>query len=987
MTICLRPGLTALMCAAAVLASGSLTHGQFGQAQFATGTMGGGWREPPPPPEVIEKLLLRRNRSARRRAARLLLESDDKAKPIVPTIRKALSDPDPLVHVPAACWLATHEPENPAIVPLLMKSLAEDLNDYCQLAVRAIKKLEPERTGEAVLAMMSHVPPRPSPDEDPRVLGTNIVSDPFWKTKEALFFLGPDAREALPIVLTRFETGPGVFNGWLVSLLGEIRGAGAVAALTRALETANDLDVRWESGQTLLRIAPRTREIGQLMLDCIKADTKGVVSVHAGWGGNFLVPVVPNAVDQLTAMLESDAPPVRRNAATLLGSLEAAGHPAIPAILQACNDTDARVRRAAFNALQTMKAPPDKEVVAAYAKAMEDTDPSIVMAALRAARQARSDPTVHQAMVRLLATGSSSWEVQGCLGGVLGLSGLLELLDHEDPVVRERSLRTIPGQLGELSDARSGDSSAEVARCVLPFLADRSVTTREAATAVLGRITGSTKSIPAANGSARPQALDMRFVADQLMPKIDELLDDQDPGVRIRAAYTLATIREESGAAATRLVELLSDPDPKIQARAREALGEIRPPAGPHVDRLLAMLDSPTAATRANAAWVLGSLAASGSKVVAGLTRATKDPDPNTRQAAARSLPLVGTAPEVSGPLIKALSDEERDVRSMATCSLEALDPRVDAEIIPALVRNLKDVPELGAGAALISLGKKTPAVEEALINLYDSDTARARELEQAAWVLEHVGTEACVAPLIRRLVTPGKGAPERAEDAIITIGPDLDVVLNALVESDVDPVSWDHNSGILVKLFQSIGPEVVDELVAWSASPNVKKRRVAVLGLRIYHDVGKAGTEALTKFVEDTDPKCRQASINGLREAFGWENDYPPAVRDALLRVWFKQDCAESLEERCYESNEFTCVVDALKECGDAVPERLISAMETGDRRTRLLAAEGLFHVEIPEHLVPRLQRMAHSPDKELREVTRELFDHLVMEVAPVTP
>jgi len=983
MTICLRPGLTALMCAAAVLASGSVTHGQFGQAQFATGTMGGGWREPPPPPEVIEKLLLRRNRSARRRAARLLLESDDKAKPIVPTIRKALSDPDPLVHVPAACWLATHEPENPAIVPLLMKSLAEDLNDYCQLAVRAIKKLEPERTGEAVRAMMSHVPPRPSPDEDPRVLGTNIVSDPFWKTRDALSFLGPDAREALPLVLTRFETGPGVFNGWLVSLLGEIRGAGAVGALTRALETAKDLDVRWESGQTLVRIAPPTREIGQLMLDCIKADTKGVVSVHTRWGGKFLVRVVPDAVDQLRAMLESDAPPVRRNAATLLGSLEADGHPAIPDILRACNDTDVWVRRAAFEALETMKAPPDKEVVTAYAKAMEDTDPRIVMAALGAARQARSDPTVHQAMVRLLVTGSSDWGIQGCLGGALGLSGLLELLDHEDPVVRERSLQTIPGQLGELSV----ESAAEVSRCVLPFLADRSVTTREAATAVLGRITGSTKSIPAANGSARPQALDMRFVADQLMPKIDELLDDQEPGVRVRAAYTLATIREESGAAATRLVELLSDPDPKIQAGAREALGEIRPPAGPHVDRLLAMLDSPAAATRANAAWVLGSLEASGSKVVSGLTRATKDPDPNTRQAAARSLPLVGAALDVSGPLVKALSDEEREVRSMATCSLAALDPRVDAEITPALVRNLKDVPEIGAGSALISLGKKTPAVENALIDLYASDTARARELEQAAWVLEHVGTEACVARLIRRLVTPGKGAPERAEAAIITIGPDLDVVLNALVESDVDPVSWDHDRRILVKLFRSIGPEVVDELVAWSASPNVKKRRVAVLGLRIYRDVGKAGTEALTKFVEDTDPKCRQASINGLREVFGWENDYPPAVRDALLRVWFKQDCAESLEERCYESNEFTCVVDALKECGDGAAERLISAMETGDRRTRRLAAEGLFHVEIPEYLVPRLQRMAQSPDKELRELTRELFDHLVMEVAPVTP
>lgn len=873
--------LFAVVFLAALLDPDSQAHAQF------TGALGGGFRVPPPPAVEVEELLQRRNQSVRRRGAGFLGELGDKAKAIAPTIRKALADPDPLVHVPAALWMATHAPDHPDIIPLLMKSFDGDVSELWPRVVLALKELEPERTDEVVRAIIARIEaPRPPAEELALRSGT---PDLFWDAVHALTLLGQEAQPAVPALVARFEPSPGAFNGRLVSPLRDIKGPAAELALARAVKDAKDPHVRWDACEALLALGPPTRDIALAMLEVLEADTDGSI----GWrsfGFKRVANAFPEVREPLVTMLEHGWARQRGRAASLLGMIGPDAKESVPVLLRACNDDEWLVRACAIDALVAITPVPSAEVLDAYVNALEDTDPRVVGSALRGIAPRSEDPEVHAAIERLMKR-DSSHEVLGGIIVALKPIGVLTLAKHQDAIVRGRVLWAIG------SFFKHREPSREVAAGLTPFLADTKPAVRRAALAALSVLADVSKAERMPNGQPRARPIDFHWVGEEIVPEVSKLLADPDGDVRRQAALTLTALGSQAAGAPAALSE---------QGSARVASGEVDRESRPEGDR-----------------------------------------------------------------------------QALAAQKLQ--DPDETLKLIATLVDGLGQARNWEQKSALRDLGQHSPLVEQSLAALFEHGDVSKRVLRDAAWVLSEVGTQASVVALMRKhLISNGTCVPsDSVRDAIIKLGPDASVVVQGLGAMDFPSDAWSYRVEPLVQVLQSIGPDVVEELVALSTSNEPRKRQISAWGLGLYGDVGQKGLDALARLSVDADRSCRLVALKSLGNVGHW----PPAVVDGLLRTWFEQECPESFRDWTEEMEEYDYVPSALATCGNDAIERLIKAMETGDHRTRLLAAEALSASGCPEPLRPRLQRMAHDPGEDKRLLARQLLERLEIPLMPSIP
>ena len=158
---------------------------------------------------------------------------------------------------------------------------------------------------------------------------------------------------------------------------------------------------------------------------------------------------------------------------------------------------------------------------------------------------------------------------------------------------------------------------------------------------------------------------------EQVIRRLDELLDDSNAAVRIQALVTVGVVGPRSGLLKLDHVrESVKDRDDLVRARAAETLGRFGPKAG---------------------------------NSIAALQLALKDRNPNVRRAAAASLALIGA--DAIPALKLGLSDRDYEVRKHVAVALGIVGPPAQ-DALAALRVASRDADEEVAAAALDAIKK-----------------------------------------------------------------------------------------------------------------------------------------------------------------------------------------------------------------------------------------------------------------------------------------
>lgn len=376
-----------------------------------------------------------------------------------------------------------------------------------------------------------------------------------------------------------------------------------------------------------------------------------------------------------------------------------------------------------------------------------------------------------------------------------------------------------------------------------------------------------------------------------LDPVIDELLEHDDPEVRLAATDILGTVaagldEEIAKQAVPPLLERLRDDEEwSVRRKAASALGGLGDTAlnNNAVDPLIAHLDDRRAEVRASAAAALGTLGAEqaagplanllrtnrigataeiadalekiGQPSIAPLTPALQHPEVEVRLTATQTIAAIGTD-EAVVPLGNALTDDEVKVRRAAADALRNLaDIRVLAQLSDALTDEESSV-YYAARDALARLGR--PAVP-VLVDRLGSDSPRiAYTAEQA---LARIG-EAAVQPLLETVRTAGDpGTVRWAAVALGEIGADaVEPAGDLLTDSNA---SAQAREAAARALGVSGSFEATDALIDAMENAPATVREAAV---RAVGEIGdERATETLVAALDDDAQDVRQAAMSEL--------------------------------------------------------------------------------------------------------------------------
>jgi HEAT repeat protein len=160
---------------------------------------------------------------------------------------------------------------------------------------------------------------------------------------------------------------------------------------------------------------------------------------------------------------------------------------------------------------------------------------------------------------------------------------------------------------------------------------------------------------------------------EQVIPRLERLLEDRHREVRIQSLITLGYLAPRSGIAKLdRLEESLKDRDGSIRARAAEALGRFGPRAAKAVpDLRRAVKDQDTAVRRL----AIASLGQIGAASLPALKAALGDKDFDVRKLAVVALGRMGIAAHGALPALRdALSDKDQEVAAAAAEALKNVE-------------------------------------------------------------------------------------------------------------------------------------------------------------------------------------------------------------------------------------------------------------------------------------------------------------------------
>ncbi len=392
--------------------------------------------------------------------------------------------------------------------------------------------------------------------------------------------------------------------------------------------------------------------------------------------------------------LRSLDPAARLEAVGELRKLGPGARSAIPSLLGALNDGDARVRaRAALVLIDVIRWDADDpragDIRAALTAALGDPDSGARHAAAVALGGLRPDPRV-VVPVLIEATMDASPDLRGRAVGILHefvgdervQDAIVAASRDGDPGVRIHAINALA--------VRPGPAPApKVREAAVPALKDRNEFVRGAAVGALGRL-GLTTSIDA--------------------PELVEALSDPSPWVRTRAAMELP-YRPGSRAILPALARALADPDHQVRSMAAKRFRWIGLDAEAFLPSLRPLRDDKEESVRRDADEAIRSIE---TKVKDFRTKRLPDaltdlasPDPDIRRGAVEVLADFGprSAPAVPA-LIRSLDDRDATVRIASARTLGRIGPTA-RDALPALAGRANDPDarvRLAAASALAAI-------------------------------------------------------------------------------------------------------------------------------------------------------------------------------------------------------------------------------------------------------------------------------------------
>jgi HEAT repeat protein len=284
--------------------------------------------------------------TVRRDAAGMLGRIAHKGKqgtrPAIAALTDALTDEDPMVRAAATAGLAEAPPAfRRHVVPLLCRSLQDGDPGVREMAVRALAGVGADaKTAVPALARALHDPDR--------MIRTYTIG--------VLLSLGPNAKEAIPALMDALEDSDGMLR---FTAAQAIKGMGpkaqaAVPALMRTLKRP-DAAVAAMAMEALGAIGPCAGEALPLLRKASASDDSNGYLVRV-LAAKTIWKITGNAKEVLpelkVILWRSRHPQARREAAHLLEEIGAAVKPAVPYLIDALDDIDDDVGKAAAAALK-----------------------------------------------------------------------------------------------------------------------------------------------------------------------------------------------------------------------------------------------------------------------------------------------------------------------------------------------------------------------------------------------------------------------------------------------------------------------------------------------------------------------------------------------------------------------------------------------------------------------------------------------------------
>jgi HEAT repeat protein len=192
-------------------------------------------------------------------------------------------------------------------------------------------------------------------------------------------------------------------------------------------------------------------------------------------------------------------------------------------------------------------------------------------------------------------------------------------------------------------------------------------------------------------------------------PPLALMMEDRNPTIRMQATIALRWLelgQAQQEQVIRRLDELLDDRNGSVKSHALATLGVIGPRSGlVKLDHIRESVQDRDALVRTRAAEALGRFGPQAGKSIAALQLALKDRDVNVRRAAAASLGRIGAAAVPT--LTLGLNDRDHDVRKHVAAALGTVGPPAK-EALAALRVVSRDADEEVAAAALAAIKKVT---------------------------------------------------------------------------------------------------------------------------------------------------------------------------------------------------------------------------------------------------------------------------------------
>jgi HEAT repeat protein len=283
-----------------------------------------------------------------------------------------------------------------------------------------------------------------------------------------------------------------------------------------------------------------------------------------------------------------------------------------------------------------------------------------------------------------------------------------------------------------------------------------------------------------------------------------EALKDEEDGVSMEAARILGRLGPDAKDAVPALIETLKDGS-GVGGWAVEALREIGPVTIPAV--LEVIKNSQKAEARASAIAVLWSFGPKAREAIPVLIKALKDENWDVRGRSAWVLGTIGPEAESAIPGIVDLLSKDEANTARAAEALASIGPASVPHLIKLLEGN-SAIARVGAVSALMQLGPKArdavPALIEALMDLKDSHYQDRRDF--AASTLGLIGSEAKGAiPALAAIVRDKKESPPLRNACLYALANIASAAREALPsireELKDDPLEIDQIMSVIQKM------------------------------------------------------------------------------------------------------------------------------------------------------------------------------------------